>query len=186
MRGSVSPGKTNLSNCDNTRFAILSFTPVFTVRSGTVWRLSPEGSCDSTFQLRSSAPQTPKCDDQGQLQDATIMVMAKMRRSGPGPNCDDQGQGQNATMRSSSKMRRFWSGSGKAQNAPIIQNFPMRRFCARLMLCWEPCESHRLRRSGGGKFRPPEIGAFQPKCADLIPIRPVCDDVGGSANDMMR
>ena len=43
--------------CGNKVFAILSFTSVFTVRSGAVWRqdlaiLPPEGSRDSTFQLR--------------------------------------------------------------------------------------------------------------------------------------
>ena len=44
---------------DKKKFAILSFTSAFTVKSGTVWRqdlaiLSPEGSRDSTFQLRMS------------------------------------------------------------------------------------------------------------------------------------
>ena len=44
--------------CNNSSFAILSFTPIPTVRSGPAWRqdlaiLSPEGPCDSTCQLQS-------------------------------------------------------------------------------------------------------------------------------------
>ena len=47
----------------NSSFAIPSFTPVLTIRSGPVWRqdltiLSPEGPCDSTCQLR-TAPNQP-------------------------------------------------------------------------------------------------------------------------------
>ena len=43
--------------CDNSSFAILSFTPILIVRSGPVWRqdlaiLSPEGPHDSSCQLR--------------------------------------------------------------------------------------------------------------------------------------
>ena len=46
--------------CDNTSFAILSFTRSLIVRSGPVWRqdlavLSPEGPRDSTCQLRSGS-----------------------------------------------------------------------------------------------------------------------------------
>ena len=45
--------------CDNKLIAILSFTFVFTVRSGAAWRqdlaiLSPKGPRNSTFQLRIS------------------------------------------------------------------------------------------------------------------------------------